>query len=229
MTTTSHPLRTSADAGIRRTAALLIAGAVTVNLAFLGLGAVFDYPDVLNEPPADVLVRFHDNQLVIGGLFLLLAVGAGLLAPIAIGVSRQGSSRALRWSRPVGIVAAAVQVIGLLRWPLVVPFLAGATPDPATAGTFDTLNLVLGTIIGETVGYALTAVWTVLVCVGLRRVVLGRVLTALGLLAAVLIAAGTVEPLGVPLSGPANFVGYVLWSCWLVAVAVVLVVRRRRG
>jgi hypothetical protein len=33
----------------------------------------------------------------------------------------------------------------------------------------------------------------------------------------------------VPLSGPANFVGYVLWSCWLVAVAVVLVVRRRRG
>src|SRR6478735_3742886 len=147
MTTTSHPLRTSADAGIRRTAALLIAGAVTVNLAFLGLGAVFDYPDVLNEPPADVLVRFHDNQLVIGGLFLLLALGAGLLAPIAIGVSRLGSSRALRWSRPVGIVAAAVQVIGLLRWPLVVPFLASATPDPA-AGTFDTLNLVLGTIIG---------------------------------------------------------------------------------
>ena len=229
MTTISHPLRTSADAGIRRTAALLIAGAVTVNVAFVGLGTRFDYPDVLNEPPADVLVTFHDDRFVIGGLFLLLALGAGLLAPIAIGVSRLGSSRALRWSRPVGIVAAAVQVIGLLRWPLVVPFLAGATPDPAAAETFDTLNLVLGTIIGETVGYALTAAWTVLVCVGLRRVVLGRVLTALGLLAALLIAAGTMEPLDVPMSGPANYVGYVLWSCWLVAVAVVLVVRRRRG
>ena len=83
MTTTSHPLRTSADAGIRRTAALLIAGAVTVNLAFLGLGSAFDYPEVLDEPPADVLVMFHDDRFVIGGLFLLLAVGAGLLAPIA--------------------------------------------------------------------------------------------------------------------------------------------------
>ena len=128
MNLTSNPRRASADTGIRRTAALLIAGAVTVNVAFLGLGTAFNYPDVLNEPPADVLATFHDNQLLIGGLFLLLAVGAGLLAPIAIGLSRLGSSSALRWSRPVGIAAAAVQVIGLLRWPLVVPFLASQPP-----------------------------------------------------------------------------------------------------
>lgn len=210
----------------RRTAALLVAGAVTVNLAFLGLGSVFDYPDVLNQPPADVLVRFHENPWVIGALFLLLAAGAALLAPIAVAVARLGTGRALRASRVVGIAAAVVQVIGLLRWPLVVPFLADANPDAGAAATFDSLNLVLGTIVGETIGYALTAAWTVLVCLGLRATLLNRVLTAAGLVAAALIAVGTVEPLGVPLAGLANFVGYVVWSGWLVAVAVVLVRRR---
>jgi hypothetical protein len=219
------PIQTRSAPG--RTAALLIAGAVVVNLAFLGLGSVFDYPDVLNQPPADVLVRFHDNQLVIAGLFLLLAAGAALLAPIAIAVSRLGTGRALRASRVVGIAAAAVQVIGLLRWPLVVPFLAGSAPDSSAATTFDTLNQVLGTVVGETVGYALTATWTVLVCIGLHRVLLGRVLTALGMLAALLIAVGTVEPLEVPPAGLANFVGYLVWSAWLVAVAVTLLARRR--
>ncbi len=49
----------------------------------------------------------------------------------------------------------------------------------------------------------------------------------IGLVAAALVAVGIVQPLGVPLAGLANFVGYVVWSAWLVAVAVKLLVRRR--
>ena len=165
-------IETAAGHGRRLTAALLIAGAVVVNLAFLGLGAVFDYPEVLNKPAAEVLATFAGNQVVIGALFLLLATGAGLLAPISVRVARLGGSAALRASVPVGIAAAAVQVIGLLRWPVLVPGLAAST-DPSAAGTFDTLNLVLGTVTGETFGYALTALWTVLVAVGLRSSLLG--------------------------------------------------------
>ena len=146
----------SSRAGRRTTAALLAAGAVTVNIAFLGLGAAFDYPNVLNQPPAEVLATFHANQWVIGGLFLLMAIGAGLLAPIALRVGRLGTSTALRASVPVGVAAAAVQVIGLLRWPVLVPGLAAQSADPSVSGTFDILNLVLGTVIGETLGYALS-------------------------------------------------------------------------
>lgn len=226
MTLTDHPARIHTRAALGRTAALLIAGAVVVNVAFLGLGNAFDYPEVLNQPPVDVLVRFHQNAVVIGALFLLLAVGAALLAPIAIGVSRLGEGPAMRASRIVGVTAAVVQVVGLLRWPLVVPFLASGSPGPWAAQTFDTLNLVLGTIIGETIGYALTAVWTLLVCIGLSRGVLGQVLGVVGVVAAALIATGTVEPF-VPMAGLANFVGYLVWSAWLVAFAVVLLVRRR--
>lgn len=221
-----RPARISTRAAFGRTAALLVAGAVAVNAAFLGLGKAFDYPEVLNQPPVDVLVRFHQNPVLIGALFLLLAAGAGLLAPIAIAVSRLGDGSALRASRIVGVAAAVVQVVGLLRWPLLVPFLASGSPSVGAAQTFDTLNLVLGTIVGETVGYALTALWTVLVCVGLSRGVLGRALGVVGVVAAALIATGTVEPI-VPLAGLTNFVGYVVWSAWLIAFAVVLLVRRR--
>ncbi len=227
MTLEARVPRTPTRAALGGTAALLIAGAVVVNVAFAGLGRVFDYPDVLGQPPADVLVRFHQNQWTVGALFLVLAAGAALLAPIAIGISRLGDSPALRMSRTVGIAAAVAQVAGLLRWPVIVPFLAGESPDAQNAEVFHALNLVLGTTVGETIGYALTATWTVLVCVGLRRVLLGRALTALGLVAATLIAIGTVAPLGVPMAGPATFVGYVAWSAWLVAVAVALLIRRR--
>ena len=43
-----------------------------------------------------------------------------------------------------------------------------------------------------------------------------------------LIAAGTVEPLGVPGAGLANFAGYVVWSGWLIAVAVAVLRSGRR-
>ncbi len=218
--------------GRRLTAGLLIGGAVAVNLAFLGLGAVFDYPNVLNKPAGEVLATFAANQVVISLWFLLLAAGAGLLAPIAVRVGRLGTSRALRASVPVGIAAAAVQVTGLLRWPLLVPGLAAragdAGPaDTSAADTFDAANLWLGTVLGESIGYALTAAWTVLVAVGLHRSVFrgsltGRILLVSGILSATLIAAGIVEPFEVPGAGLANFAGYVIWSGWLVALAVMV-------
>lgn len=211
----------------RTTAALLVAGAVLVNAAFLGLGSVFDYPDVLNQPPSEVLATFAERRWPVSALFLLLATGAALLAPIALRLGRLGSSAALRASVPVGIAAALVQVVGLLRWPLLVPGLAATPTDPGAIETFGRLNLVLGTIVGETLGYALTAAWTVLVAVGLRRTLLGPVLSMVGIVAAAMISTGVVEPLEVPLVGLVNFVGYIVWSGWLIAVAVVILRRRR--
>jgi hypothetical protein len=123
--TSSSPRADAASPGRRARhrliAALLVAGAVVVNAAFIGLGSVFDYPDVLNHPAAEVLATFHEKQGVVSALFLLLAVGAGLMAPIAVSVGRLGSSRLLGASVVVGVAAAVVQVVGLLRWPLLAP------------------------------------------------------------------------------------------------------------
>lgn len=69
-------------------------------------------------------------------------------------------------------------------------------------------------MVGETLGYALTAAWTWAVA----RDVVGKS-------AAVLIAVGVLAPLGVPGVDLANFAGYVVWSLWLVWCGVRSIVR----
>jgi hypothetical protein len=55
-----------------------------------------------------------------------------------------------------------------------------------------------------------------------------RLFVVLGAASAVLILAGVLSPLDLPLVDTANFVAYILGSGWLVIFAGVLVVRRRR-
>jgi hypothetical protein len=218
----------------KRTASLLILAAVLANVAFTALGSIFNYPDVLDEPAGEVLTLFRDNQGAVSGWFSVLALSAALLAPIAIGVGRLSSARAMRVAVPIGMIAAAVQVIGLLRWPLLVPGYASdaASADAAVAAAgrdaFTTAGDILGTAIGETLGYLLTATWTVLVIVALGRHYAGRWFQGLGAASAALVLVGVLSPLGLPVIDTANFVGYVLWSVWLIALAVTILVHERR-
>jgi hypothetical protein len=128
-----------------------------------------------------------------------------------------------------GVAAAAVQVIGLSRWPLLVPGYAtdAASPDPTVAAagrdSFEIAHRILGNIIGETFGYLLTGAWTLLVLAAVGRTIAGRWFTVLGAGSAVLILTGVLSPLDLPGVDLANFAGYVLWSLWLIAFAVVLV------
>jgi hypothetical protein len=206
------------------TAALLVLAAVLANVGFTALGSIFNYPDVLDEPAGKVLAAFRADQGAVSGWFAVLAFSAALLAPIAIGVGRLSSHRAMRIAVRVGIAAAAVQVIGLLRWPILVP---GYAADGNT-GAFRTASDILGTAVGETLGYLLTATWTVLVIVALGQRYAGRWFQVLGVGAAALVLVGVLSPLGLPVIDTANFFGYVLWSVWLIAFAVVIVVHERR-
>src|SRR4051794_40432258 len=135
------------------TAALLIAAAVLANLAFTALGSIFNYPDVLDEPARDILARFRDDEGAIKLWFTVLALSAGLMFPIAIGVGRLSDRREMRIAVWVGIAAAVVQVIGLMRWPLLVPGFAADNNVDA----FETAHNILGKVVGETFGYLLTA------------------------------------------------------------------------
>ena len=203
-------------------------------MGFTALGSIFNYPDVLDEPAGEVLADFRDNQGAVSGWFSVLALSAALLAPIAIGVGRLSSQRAMRIAVPVGIAAAVVQVIGLLRWPILVPGYASdaassnAGVAAAARDSFTTASDILGTALGETLGYLLTATWTVLVIVALGRRYAGRWFQVLGAVSAVLVLAGVLSPLGLPVIDTANFFGYVLWSVWLIAFAVVILVHERR-
>lgn len=151
---------------------------------------------------------------------------AALLAPAGILLGRLAGGRRGRWIMGVGIAAALVQVVGLSRWVLLVPGLSDDAQVPARAAeahqTFEDLHFWLGTIVGETIGYALTAAFTVLVVLGVTRSSAPRWMAGLGYASAALIATGVLIPLGLDAASLTNFAGYVAWCVWLIAMAAVL-------
>jgi len=217
----------------RRRDARRAAGALTIasSLAIAGftaLGSVFEYPQILKQPTADILALYRENQTVISLWFAVLAVSSALMAPAGVWLGRVAGGTLGRWITITGVAAAAVQVIGLQRWVFLVPGVSSDALDPAKRAAaearFELLHTVLGKAIGETAGYALTAAFTVLVAFSLARTVLPRWLAVTGYAAAGLIATGVVAPL----VGPAtltNFVGYVVWCAWLLLVSWTLLRR----
>jgi hypothetical protein len=199
-------------------AALIVLAVVLANVAFTGLGSVFDYPDVLQDPADEILRAFRADEGAIVALFLCLAASAALLAPIAVLLGRIAGGPLGTWSMRIGVAAALVQVAGLLRWPLIVPGLA----ESNDTGTFDTVHTVLGTVVGETFGYLLTAAWTLLIISALARGLAGNWFAWMGYISAALIAVGVLVPLGLPGADFANFAGYILWSVWMLVLAAMV-------
>ena len=67
-----------------------------------------------------------------------------------------------------------------------------------------------------------------LVVVALGRRYAGRWFQLLGATSAALILTGVVSPLELPLIDTANFIGYILWSVWLISFGVVILLRQRQ-
>ena len=158
----------------RRLAAASIALAALLAIGgFTALGSVFDYPTILKSDTAEILALYRHHQGAVTGWFLVLAISAALLAPAGIYLGRVVGGIPGKWIAVTGIAAATVQVIGLSRWVLLVPGLSDDATDPARAAdahrTFELLHTWLGTILGETIGYALTSTFTVLVAFALTR------------------------------------------------------------
>ena len=98
----------------------------------------------------------------------------------------------------------------------------------AAEDSFLLAHSLLGTLVGETLGYSLTAAWTLLVLIAVGGWIARRWFTALGAVSAVLILGGVLVPLGLPLVDFGNFIGYILWSVWLVIFAI-LILRHDRS
>ncbi|MCW2761570.1 MAG: hypothetical protein JWR85_1771 [Marmoricola sp.] len=205
-------------------AALALASALAI-AGFSVLGSVFEYPQILEEPTSDILALFREHQGAVMTWFLVLVVSAALMAPAGIWLGRLAGGTLGRWITGVGIAAATVQVVGLQRWVTLVPGISDDALDPsrraAAEDRFELWHTLLGKAVGETLGYALTATFTVLVVIALRRSVLPGWLAVTGYAAAALIATGVVIPL-IEVASLTNFAGYVAWCAWLLAVAALL-------
>ena len=219
---------------------LLIAVPLAFNAAFALLAARFDYPDVLRRPTGEVLARFREGGTALVLLWWAFSLTAVLLAPLAVLLSRaieDADATLLSVATTVGVLAAVVQFLGLVRWPFLVPYLARVDADPEASDArreavdvvFQAFNRYLGVAVGEHLGYGLTGAWTTLTGIALTQTsavpgwlgVAGLVIGPLLMICA-LEFVGRHEATGWKLAERLTPPAYVAWSLWLVAVGVAL-------
>jgi hypothetical protein len=211
------------------------------NVAFTLLAARFDYPDILRRPTDEVLARFRQGGtglVLLWWSFALTAVLFAFLVVLFAGALADADSTLLAVGAMVGVLAAAVQFLGLIRWPFLVPYLARVAAEPETSPArqeavdvvFQSANRYLGVAVGEHLGYALTGAWSVLAgaaimqtdelpsWLGIPGVVVGS-----ALLLCSMEFVGRFEQAGWKLAGALTPVAYVAWSVWLLATGVVLI------
>jgi hypothetical protein len=219
---------------------VLVVFPLLVQIPFTVLGVTFDYPDILRRPPAEVLERFAagGDGLVLVWYAYALCVVPFLVAVVVLPQALAASAGRRRLIRALGVISAVTQLVGLLRWTLVVPALASSYVDPAASEAtraavvvaFDTQHRLFGNLLGEHVGQLTLALWTLLIAstqsaVALRW--LGRLGAALFLLGLGDGLATVIAVPGAELLGHAPLVAFLVWTAWMVATGVGLVRRAR--
>jgi len=230
-------MSTAAVAGL-----LLIVVSIAFNSAFALPAARFNYPDILREPTAGVLAKFRAGGTSLVLLWWAFALTALLMVPLVVLLSNaisDADSGLIATAKAVGVLAAVVQFLGLIRWPFLVPYLARTAADPdasparreAVDIVFQSFNRYLGVAVGEHLGYLLTGAWTTLTGVALTQTtaapswvgVLGIVIGPVLMLCS-LEFVGRHEPAGWKLAGRLTPIAYIAWSLWLIAIGVALLV-----
>ena len=225
---------------VRRAAgAALVIVPVAFTVCFTLLQQLFEYPDILRQPTAEVLAKFAAGGAPLVAVWYALALTALAFVPLTVLVHRVLAEReapVLLWvATTFGVVAGLAQTLGFLRWPLLVPHLAQAYLAPgageaqraAAAMVLEAFHRHAGMAVGEHLGYLSTSVWTLGVgVVILRTALLPRWLGASGAVLAAGIACGLAEPAGWELGGRINTYSYLVWALWLVAVGVTLLALR---
>jgi len=220
------------------TGLLLLLLPIAYNGLYTLLARSFDYPDILRQPTGQVLDRFTAGGSRLVVIWWGFAMSAVLLAPTVVLLSAtlaDANPTVLALATAIGLLAALVQFLGLVRWPFAVPHLARIAADPAATPairdaievTFQTLNRYLGVAVGEHLGYLFTGLWTALAGVALIQSdllhplfgVVGLVLAPLFLLGS-LEFVGPFEPRGWKLAGSLAPLAYIGWSVWLLVLGI---------
>ena len=224
------------------TGVALIGVPILFNVGFALLAQRFDYPDILRQPTHEVLRRFREGGSSLVLIWWLFAFSAVLFAPLAVllaGELGDADRTVVALSVVLGVLASAVQFLGLIRWPFLVPYLARVAEqaEPASARgeavdvIFQSFHRYLGVAVGEYLGYSFTGAWSILTGVALVQSdavpgwlgVIGIVIGPLFLLSAIEFL-GRFEPSGWRLAGQLTPIAYILWSLWLIAVGVAFLV-----
>ena len=219
---------------ITLTGLLLIIVPIAFNATFFLLQRAFAYPDILRQPTEIVLRRFKEGGAPLRRLWYGFAFSAVLFTPVPVlvhQVFQQDAPWFLAVGTVIGVLAGVFQTLGLIRWPFLVPFLAEIYTDPkstramrdSAAVTFQAFHRYAGVAIGEHLGYIFTSSWTILLCLAIAQTnVVNPLFGWLGILPALGVLVGVFEETGFKAAGMINAISYILWSVWLIAFGIAL-------
>ena len=131
---------------VQLTGLLLILVPLMFNVVFFLLQKTFDYPDILRRPTVEVLTRFQAGGTRLVALWYSFVLATLFFLPVAVLTPPVLAPDHLLFvvsATALGLLAGLVQILGLIRWPFVVPSLARAYSSPnATQGTRDAVVVV---------------------------------------------------------------------------------------
>ena len=226
----------------RVTGIVLILTPIAFNIFFTLLSVTFEYPDILRKPTGYVLRHFDAGGRGLVAIWYGFMLTAVLFVPLAVLVHKvlaRENTPYMAVATAFGIIAGVVQFLGLVRWPLLVPYLAETYLAPASSGAtreavavvFQAFNQYAGVAVGENLGYLFTGLWTALVALAMfgSPLPFRRWLALLGVVSATSVLVGTLEPVGFEPAADIVVVGYILWSIWLALFGIFLLLPRSSG
>jgi len=217
-----------------------IVGALLVNIPYTLLILNFDYPDILRQPTAEILIKFQAGGNTLIYTWLAFAwVGLPMLfgAIMLKQILADEHAPFLETATTLGVIGFIVQVVGLLRWVFVVPALARLYTDPAAdsatqaavTAVFTAVHQYGGVILGEHMGQFFIILWMSMISGIMYKskmfskwvAVLGWGASAIYLLAQTELLSTAIPTF--PIIDWAGLVGSLLWLVWMIVMGVYLV------
>ncbi len=206
-----------------------------LSVGFLILADVFSFPEILRAPSEARLALFHQNQGMIVPAYYMMGLSGLTQIMLAVlfhqSFGKTGSTL-LTAALVAGVLAGAFQMMGFMRWPIAVPFLAEQMSGAETAEMRNVialleglLNRYAGMVVGEHLGFLAQGAWTMLISLAMFRAPLFAWPYGLvGFVLGVLITVSAFEQLG----GPFEAIGFLsapvsaAWLGWLLMCGVSL-------
>ncbi len=214
---------------------------IGLTVGFFILVAVFDFPDILRDPAPERLARFVDGASTIIPTYYLLALTGLTQAALAVLIwlcAPRRDEPMLVLAALFGVLCGAFQIMGFIRWPIVIPYLAeamAAAPNPQAQAVITLLEGVMnryaGMAIGEHLGFLGMGLWTLFLGIAvIKQPFIDRRLGWLAIVLGVATLAFGMEPLGDPFTPLGELTGgvFVVWTTWLILIATNLI-RCRHG
>lgn len=206
-----------------------------LSAGFLILAAQFQFPEILRASAVERLALFRAHQDAIVPAYYMMGLSG--LTQIAIAVlfhqsfAKPGNTLLIA-ALIAGVLAGAFQMMGFMRWPIAVPYLAEQMANASSDDVRNTIALIegvlnryAGMVIGEHLGFIGQGLWTLLIGLAMLR---DRLFAApygvVGIVLGALIVVSSLEQLG----GPFEAIGFLsapvsaAWLGWLLMCGVSL-------